>query len=92
MVKFPIIQEEEKIKAPNLKENYHYVVVDIKWSTLHFSAKNNTLLKKGRIPAYKGQLAIYNCILGKIQGYFPTKAYILGKGWRTINTEKELLT
>lgn len=91
MVNKILTQEEEKIKAPKLNGNYHYIVIDIKYSLLHFSTKNNTLLKSGRIPAYKGQLAIYNCALGLLQGYFPEKAYILGKGWKrnkTLNREK----
>jgi hypothetical protein len=89
IMKNPILtQEEEKIKAPNLNGNYHYVIIDIKWSTLHFSSKSNNVLKEGRIPAYKGQLAIYNCILGNIQGYFPEKAYLLGKGWKREKTIK----
>jgi hypothetical protein len=86
-----ISEQEEKIKAPKLKHNYHYVVIDIKYSLLHFSTKNNTLLKCGRIPAYKGQLAIYNCALGLIQGYFPEKSYIMGRGWKreqSVNKEK----
>jgi hypothetical protein len=89
LVKEPVLSEEEKnIKAPKLNGNYHYVVIDIKWSTLHFSSKNNTVLKIGRIPAYKGQLAIYNCALGNIQGYYPDKAFLLGKGWKREKTVK----
>lgn len=83
--------EEETFKAPKLNGNYHYLVIDIKWSTLNLCAKDNTLRKCGRIPAYKGQLAIYNCALGNIQGYTPTKSYLMGKGWRRdkiINKEK----
>jgi hypothetical protein len=86
-----ISEQEEKIKAPKLKNNYHYVIIDIKYSLLHFSSKNNTLLKSGRIPAYKGQLAIYNCALGLIQGYFSNKSYIMGRGWKrekSVNKEK----
>lgn len=84
-------EQEEKIKASNLKKNYHYVIIDIKYSLLHFSTKSNILLKSGRIPAYKGQLAIYNCALGLIQGFFPPKSYILGRGWKrekTVNKER----
>jgi acyl-CoA synthetase (AMP-forming)/AMP-acid ligase II len=82
----------ESFKAPKLNGNYHYLVIDVKWSTLHFSAKNNLLLKTGRIPAYKGQLAIYNCALGNIQGYHPSQSYILGKGWKREKTIKRLTT
>ena len=80
-------KEEEKIKAPFLKGDYHYVVIDIKWTTLRLSARSNCINKEGRMPAYKGQLAIYNCALGNIQGYFPNKAYILAKGWKRERSE-----
>jgi hypothetical protein len=93
LVKNPILSpEEEVLKASNLNGNYHYIVIDIKWSVLHFSSKNNNVLKDGRIPAYKGQLAIYNCALGNIQGYYPTKAFLLGKGWKREKTVKRLTT
>lgn len=86
-----ISEQEEKIKAPKLQNSYHYVIIDIKYSLLHFSSKSNLLLKSGRIPAYKGQLAIYNCALGLIQGLFPNKSYIMGRGWKrekSVNKEK----
>lgn len=81
--------DEEKIKAPLLKGNYHYVVIDVKWSTLNLSASTDLLKKHSRFPAYKGQIAIYNCALGNIQGYIPSKAYILGKGWKRENIIKK---
>ncbi len=68
-------------KAKNLNGNYHYVVIDIKWSTIHLCANGKTIRNSGMIPAYKGQLAIYNAALGLIQGYTPNSSYILGKAW-----------
>jgi hypothetical protein len=33
------------------------------------------------IPAYKGQIYVYNLALKEIQGFFPKKGFILGKKW-----------
>lgn len=60
---------------------YHYVVIDIKFSTLPFRANGTTLLNSGSYPAYKAQLCIYNIALGHIQGYTPRYSYILGRRW-----------
>lgn len=70
------------LKAPLLDGNYHYIVVDIKWTTIELCADGERLRNSDRIPAYKGQLAIYNLIMGKMQGYIPDNAYILAKSWR----------
>ena len=71
----------EHHKASKLKGKYHYIVIDIKWSTMHFCANGQTLRNNDRFPAYKGQLAIYNAALGQLQGYTPSSAYILAKSW-----------
>ncbi len=76
-----IDNQEEKIKASNLSGNYHYLVIDAKWSTLHLNSNGITLRNQGSIPAYKSQILIYNLALGELQGYTPNKSYILGKKW-----------
>jgi hypothetical protein len=82
----PILGADEDIGADNLPTlasgvGYHYRVVDIKHTTLHLTADGIGLLNTGSFPAYKGQLWIYTRALGKIQGYQPPSAYILGKRW-----------
>ena len=79
-------KEEEKMKAPNLSGNYHYVVIDIKWSSMNLTANEENLLNVERYTAYKGQLAIYNLALGILQAYIPNQAYILGKEWKCKST------
>lgn len=77
-----ISSEEETLSAPYLNKNYHYLVIDIKWTdmTLCTSKKNKYCIRNdGRFPAYKGQLAIYNSILGKIQGYTSNYCFIMAK-------------
>jgi hypothetical protein len=61
---------------------YHYVVVDVKFSTLHLRSDGIHLLNSGNSPAYKGQLYVYNEALSRIQGYNPKKAYLLGRRWK----------
>ena len=76
-----IDESETKCKSLLLGTDFYYVVVDIKHSTLHFNVDFKTLRNRDSIPAYKGQLYIYNKALSKIQGYNPNKAFILGKMW-----------
>jgi hypothetical protein len=79
---------EEIFKLPipqhnsiNFNQPFHYVVVDVKHSTLTFAHDKIHLLNSNSIPAYKGQLLIYNRLLESVQGYRPNSAYILGKKW-----------
>jgi len=74
--------EEENHKAPLLNGNYHYRIIDIKWTTMTLCANGKTIRNSDRFPAYKGQLAIYNAALGLVQGYTPNIAYILAKKWK----------
>ena len=75
------IFNQELLSEKELNREYYYVVVDIKHSTLHFNSDFVTLRNKDSVPAYKGQLYIYNQALGQIQDYNPMKAFILGKKW-----------
>lgn len=78
-------EKRTKIKAPCLEGNYHYLVVDIKWTTMTLCANGYNIRNDGRFPAYKGQLAIYTSLLGQIQGYTPPEAYIMAKAWKIDN-------
>jgi hypothetical protein len=70
------------IHHPNKSPKYHYLVVDIKFSTLYLRSDSLHILNCGSFPAYKAQLYIYNQALANIQGYDPKKAYILGRKWK----------
>jgi len=67
------------IAAPELGGEWHYVLVDAKFTTLHLSAAGQ-VGNGGSAPAYKGQLFIYNRALGNLQGYAPERAFLLGRG------------
>ncbi len=75
-----IEKSSEIISAPSLESPYHYRVVDVKFTTLKFNA-SNTQLQNGHSSQkmYKAQLAIYNKALGRLQGYEPSAAYLLGR-------------
>lgn len=77
-----LTNNESCVSAPAFGNNkYHYVVVDIKWSSLKLRADGKHILNANRAPANKGQLLIYNVALGEMQGYIPPKAYLMGKSW-----------
>lgn len=61
------------------RKDYYYVVVDIKHSTLHFNSNKTFLKDTNCIPAYKGQLLIYNRLLSAVQKYQPQYSFVLGK-------------
>lgn len=64
-----------------ISSNFHYKIIDIKWTTLKLKSDGKHLLSQNLIPAYQAQLGIYNFLLGKIQGFYPSTAYIMGKGY-----------
>lgn len=83
LVKRQVLNEyETTIKAPKLSGSYHYLVVDIKWTSVTLCANGKNIRNENRFPCYKGQLAIYNYGVGCIQGYIPSKAYIMAKSWK----------
>ncbi len=85
-----ISTSEEHRSAPALESDYHYRVVDVKFSTLRFSADNLYLLDShGSHSSYKAQLAIYNRALGRLQEYEPPQAYLLGRNWMYVQRNRE---
>ena len=58
---------------------YHYVVVDIKHSTINLNCNQTFIKDTNSIPAYKGQILIYNRLLSNILGYEPKLGFILSK-------------
>ena len=79
--KNPLTDDEMVVCAPSLDGDYHYLVIDIKYSTLPLCADGRHILNDSKYKAYKAQLCIYNKAVGLIQGYTSRYAFILGRRW-----------
>ena len=70
-----------------LSHGRHYRIVEVKFQTVE-------LLKNGDLTTSAGehdtlvQTWIYNEALGRMQGYTPPAAYVVGRGWRTNQGER----
>jgi len=91
-----INDEDQYINAPNLgSQKYHYRIIDIKNSKLHFNTNDFTLRNTTNIKPFKSQVYIYTYCLGIIQGYTPPEGYILGNSWiqeKRVNKKKIVYT
>jgi hypothetical protein len=81
LVKTEVMTRHDSRHSGIPNKNYHYVIIDIKMCTMNLTADGEHLLNSGSVPAFKGQVYIYNRALGQIQNYVPSCAYILGKAW-----------
>jgi len=85
----PIPKSQKKKKAPKLQfknsNKYHYVIIDIKFKTLHLKSDGIHLRNDGPMKAYKSQLCVYNEALGFIQGYQPPATFIMGWKWKYVS-------
>lgn len=82
---------DDTICAPKLSGSYHYVVVDLKYMTLDLCSDGIHIRDTGNIPAYKCQLCIYNHAIGDIQGYIPSKSFILGRRYKYVKYSKSYM-
>lgn len=74
---YPLTAPAPGIDAPE----YHYVIVDIKFKRLKFSASGEQVANGIEELPDKAQVYVYNRALGRIQGYLPGRAFLLGRGW-----------
>lgn len=82
-------KNEDTYSAPKLRDtrgskipDYHYTIIDIKYTTLLLKSDGKHLLNSGFFPAYKSQIRVYLECLEYIQGYLPDKAFVLGRKWK----------
>ena len=68
-------------------ENEHYVICDIKSSTIHMNSDDITMRNSGSMKAFKGQLYIYHSILNDIQETDNKIALIWAKNKRNDNSK-----
>ena len=85
----PLTNDEEKIGSPLLKKKFHYIVIDIKFSTLPLRADGEYLLNSKNFPAYKSQLLIYRDAIGLLQGYTSDYGFVLGRRWKYTSKGKD---
>lgn len=78
LFKRPVLKTSE-IKYKNKP---YYIVIDIKWTSMTLCVDGETIRNEGRFKAYKGQLLIYNYLLGKIQNFTPPYSFIMAKNWK----------
>ncbi len=79
--KFNIIFNKDLLinKKKTIFGNYHYIVIDIKHSTINLNCNKTFIKNINNVIYYKGQILIYNKILGNIQKYQPDYGFILSK-------------
>jgi hypothetical protein len=84
-----MFNKEQLTEEESEKQEKKYVVIDIKSSVLELCVDGKTIRNSPNVSPYKGQLTLYNFMLGNVQKFYPPKAYILCKGWKY---EKQKLT
>jgi hypothetical protein len=83
----PLTRKEYQMKAGtdfSAKNRWHYVIVDVKYSTLKLRTDGIHLTNSGNMAAYKAQMYIYHRALTKLQGVAPRHSYLLGRNWAYI--------
>lgn len=64
-----------------LSHGRHYRVVDVKFQTLEILKNGDLTTSAGELDTL-AQTWIYNEALGRLQGYTPPAAYVVGRAWR----------
>ena len=81
---------EEKHIPCSLSNSYHYVVIDVKYITLALKSDGIHMKNTENQKYAKAQLYRYNQLLGKLQGYAPNKAFIIGRQYKYVSKTNTL--
>ena len=79
IVSTEVLNSTERVKGCKFSRDWHYRVIDFKFTTLDLFKSSDSVRSKGNIKAYKSQVIIYNKALGHIQSYTPSDCYLLGR-------------
>lgn len=85
----PLHKYQINHKAPLLNGKYHYIVIDIKYSTLPLATNGRHIINSGSYRSYKAQVWIYTQAIGKMQGYTSNIALLLGRKWKFTSRDTE---
>ena len=77
----------ENTEGCKFLDNEHYVICDIKSSTIHMNSDDTTMRNSGSMKAFKGQLYIYQSILNDIQETDNNVTIIWAKNKRNDNSK-----
>lgn len=78
----PAVNPDAGCRFSGPDDRWYYVIVDIKFSTMHLRSNGVEMLNNTNSKAYKAQLFLYNEILARIQRYNPEATYILGRNYK----------
>jgi hypothetical protein len=74
--------DTKKNQGCDFSDSWYYVVIDIKYSTLPLTSDGIHLQNTQSIKYAKSQVYVYNEALGRLQGFTPEKAFILGRRYK----------
>lgn len=77
-----LTQKERHLPSSKISNQWHYLVIDIKFTTLLLSSDGIHLQNTASFRYAKSQVYIYTQALGLLQGYTPTVAFILGRRYK----------
>ena len=76
--------------ASTYSRNWFYVAFSLRYKILPLLSDGCTLSNDFITKMYKAQITFQNELLGKVQGYTPSFAFLIGSGWRVNKNGKQI--